>query len=407
MGWLESIRTAWKGVSANAMRSFLTILGVLIGVASVVTLVAVGNGASVAVARQFQNLGTNTLTVFSGGFGRGGGGPGGGGGGAAPLTNADVKLLQESQYKSSIKAVVPVVNVSSVSLSFVDVTAAPAQFRGTTAEMADAGAWKVSSGRFFNDDDVENRRRVVVLGATTASNLFGEESPTGQKVGVNLIEFEVIGVLKAKGSNGAQDQDDIGFVPMTTVRDTLIGGSTLNQIIVQATSAKATEEAQTVVTNVLTGRHLLPNGQAGFRVLNQTSLLQSSTESSKTLTVLLGAVAAISLLVGGIGIMNIMLVTVTERTREIGIRKAIGAPKRAILRQFLLEAVFLGGMGGVIGCVVGIVGSRFKIVGTQPVIRYDSVILAFGVAIAVSLFFGIFPANRAASLRPIDALRHE
>jgi putative ABC transport system permease protein len=176
---------------------------------------------------------------------------------------------------------------------------------------------------------------------------------------------------------------------------------------VQARSPKTTDDAQAIITEVLTGRHLTANGQAGFRVLNQASLLQSSTESSRTLTVLLGAVAAISLLVGGIGIMNIMLVTVTERTREIGIRKAVGAPKQAILRQFLLEATVLGGLGGVVGSIVGVVGSRFRIVGTQPVVRYDSVLLALGVAIAVSLFFGIFPANRAASMRPIDALRHE
>jgi putative ABC transport system permease protein len=400
--WRESLATAWKGVTANAMRSFLTVLGVLIGVASVVILIAVGNGSQIAVARQFQSLGTNTLTVFAGGFGRGGAANR-----VAPLTMADVKLLQDEQYRTAIEAVVPVVNVVGATFTADGVTATPDRLSGTTVEQLEAGAWKVAGGRFFGPDDEESRRRVVVVGATLASNLFDAEDPVGRQVAINAVQFEVIGVLKAKGSNGPQDQDNVAFAPMTAVRDTLQGGTTLQQIVVQARSPKTTDDAQAIITEVLTGRHLTANGQAGFRVLNQASLLQSSTESSRTLTVLLGAVAAISLLVGGIGIMNIMLVTVTERTREIGIRKAVGAPKQAILRQFLLEATVLGGLGGVVGSIVGVVGSRFRIVGTQPVVRYDSVLLALGVAIAVSLFFGIFPANRAASMRPIDALRHE
>ncbi len=402
MTWRESLATAWKGVTANAMRSFLTVLGVLIGVASVVILIAVGNGSQIAVARQFQSLGTNTLTVFAGGFGRGGAANR-----VAPLTMADVKLLQDEQYRTAIEAVVPVVNVVGATFTADGVTATPDRLSGTTVEQLEAGAWKVAGGRFFGPDDEESRRRVVVVGATLASNLFDAEDPVGRQVAINAVQFEVIGVLKAKGSNGPQDQDNVAFAPMTAVRDTLQGGTTLQQIVVQARSPKTTDDAQAIITEVLTGRHLTANGQAGFRVLNQASLLQSSTESSRTLTVLLGAVAAISLLVGGIGIMNIMLVTVTERTREIGIRKAVGAPKQAILRQFLLEATVLGGLGGVVGSIVGVVGSRFRIVGTQPVVRYDSVLLALGVAIAVSLFFGIFPANRAASMRPIDALRHE
>jgi putative ABC transport system permease protein len=401
MSWRESFKTAWRGVTANSMRSFLTVLGVLIGVASVVILLAVGNGSQIAVARQFQNLGTNSLTIFTGGFGRGGGG------GAAPLTMADVDLLRADQYSGSIEAVVPVVNVNGSAFSVDGVTANPDRLSGSTEQIREAGAWRIEEGRFFDAEDVENRRRVVVIGSTVASNLFGEEEPVGRQIAINAVQFDVVGLLKAKGSNGAQDQDNVAIAPITTVRDTLQGGTALQQIIVQATSPKTTEQAQTIIQDVLTGRHLLSNGQAGFRVLNQTALLASSTESSKTLTVLLGAVAAISLLVGGIGIMNIMLVTVTERTREIGIRKAVGAPKTAILRQFLLEAMVLGGLGGVLGSLVGIAGSRFKIVGTQPVVRYDSVILALGVAIVVSLFFGIFPANRAASMRPIEALRHE
>ena len=403
MGWLETFRIAWRGVNANKTRSFLTVLGVLIGVASVVILVAVGNGSSIAVARQFQSLGTNTLTVSAGGFG-----PRRAGSSVNDLTMKDVDALSVDEHKKVIKAAVPSVNASAINAVFGDATTAPDRFTGTSAEMAEAGAWKLAQGRFLSTDEVDGRRRVAVLGATVATNLFGEDvEPVGQKVAFNHVEFEVIGVLKAKGTNGFQDQDNIVFTPWTTVRDTFVGGRALSQITVQAISAEKTTEAETAIVTTLDGLHPPRNGQSVFTVRNQASLLASRAESSKTLTVLLGAVAAISLLVGGIGIMNIMLVTVTERTREIGIRKAVGAPKGAILGQFLLESVVLGGIGGVVGVIAGIVGSRFKIVGTQPVVRYDSVILALFVSVAVSLFFGLYPANRAASMRPIDALRHE
>ena len=408
MNWIDTVRTALRGVSANRLRSALTILGILIGVASVIVLIAVGNGSTIAVQKQFQALGTNSLTVRPGGFGRRG--PGGGGRTGITLTMKDVTALQSKDYADVIKSVVPTLSVDAVTAEYQGSSATPATFTGTTPDAAEASAWKIKSGRFFDTNDLDSRARVAVIGQTVATNLFGEGvDPVGSFVKFNHNDFQVVGLLKTKGSNGFQDQDDVVLAPLTTVRDTLSGGTSLSGLTVEAVSAKATTAAQDVVTNVLATRNGKTPGATdqGFNVLNQTTLLASRAETSKTLTVLLGAVAAISLLVGGIGIMNIMLVTVTERTREIGIRKAIGTPKSSILAQFLMEAVVLGGLGGIVGTLVGIFGSRVKIVGVQPVVRYDSVLLALFVAVFVSLFFGFQPAYRAASLRPIDALRHE
>ncbi len=398
----ELIRISFAGVGSNRVRSALTVLGILIGVASVVVLVAVGNGSSIAVKKSFEGLGTNTLTVFSGSFGPRTSST------KVEFTMSDVEALQATEYDESIKLVVPSITAQSVTIANGESSATPGTVTGTTPDMQTSANWKMKSGRFFSSDDVETRERIVVIGATTAGKLFAEgDDPVGQKVSLNKMEFEVVGVLASKGSNGFQDQDDVVYLPWTTARDTIAGGTKVNQMSVVATSSKAVSDAETIVTDVLSGRHPTTGSDKGFNVLNASTLLSSSAESSKTLTVLLAAVAAISLLVGGIGIMNIMLVTVTERTREIGIRKAVGAPKSAVLGQFLLEATVLGGIGGIVGVLVGLLGSRFKIAGTVPVVRYDSVALAFLVSVIVSLFFGLYPANRAASLRPIDALRHE
>ena len=418
MNWRSTIRLAIRGVGSNRLRSALTILGILIGVASVVTLVAVGNGSSAAVKKQFEALGTNSIQVSPGGFGRfGPGGPGGGGGRGSGITMTmkDVAALQSSEWKDSIKAVIPIVNANSVTAEYSGSSATPGRTTGTTDEIWSAGNWKAKKGRLFTNDDVTARAHVVVLGKTVVTNLFGDGTttgaidPLGEYIKLNGNGFQVIGVLESKGSNGFQDQDDMLFMPWTAMRDTVSGGSSLSQITVEATSEKETTTAQDITTTVLAQR----NGKSptatdlGFRVLNASSLIQSSTATSKTLTVLLAAVAAISLLVGGIGIMNIMLVTVTERTREIGIRKAVGAPKGAILSQFLSEAVVLGGIGGIVGVLVGLAGSHFRIAGVRPVVSVPSVLLALGVAVSISIFFGFYPANRAASMRPIDALRHE
>ena len=415
MKFRETLRLALGGVGSNRLRSALTILGILIGVASVVTLVAVGNGSSAAVRKQFENLGTNAIQVQPGGGGRrGAGGPGGGNAGAT-LTLKDVEALQSNEWEQSIKAVIPQANASGVTAEYDGASVTPGQLTGTTNELWEAGNWKPGRGRLFDADDEQSRSLVIVLGTTVATNLFGDPAmsgaidPVGESVKLNGNAFQVVGVLKSKGSNGFQDQDDVAFVPLTSLRDTLAGGTTLSRITVQATSQEETSNAQDIVTNVLAARAgKSPTAtDLGFRVLNASTLIQSSSETAKTLTVLLAAVAAISLLVGGIGIMNIMLVTVTERTREIGIRKAVGAQKSAILLQFLLEAVVLGALGGLVGVGVGLLGSNFKIAGVQPVVSWPSVFVALGVAVTISVFFGFYPANRAASMRPIDALRHE
>jgi putative ABC transport system permease protein len=266
----------------------------------------------------------------------------------------------------------------------------------------------VANGAYFTNDDVLNARKVMVIGQTVTEDLFGTVNPVGKQINVAGVPFTVIGVLKESGSSGFQNADDVAIAPLPAVQQSLTGFGGLNQIVVQAKSATVVDAAQNEVTSILDERHgVSASNPADFNILNQASLQSAVSESSKTFTVLLGAVAAISLLVGGIGITNIMLVTVTERTREIGIRKAIGAPNGAILGQFMTEATVLSLVGGMLGVLAGVVGSQFTVVGVQPVIVPSSIILALGVSIVIGLFFGSYPANRAAKLRPIEALRHE
>ncbi|MCU1378710.1 MAG: hypothetical protein JWN29_1693 [Acidimicrobiales bacterium] len=414
---LDNLRIALQGLLANRLRSALTMLGILIGVGAVIVLVAVGNGSSIAVQSQIQGLGTNVLTVQTGGFGGFGGGGAGGGGRrngttsrSVTLTKADVTGLGNTTLVPDVKEVAPTVN-ASVTGTYDGTTYQPSQFVGTTANYAQIRNYEVASGSFFTDEDQAQHRKVVVLGTTVVSQLFGQGvNPIDRVVKFGSARFRVIGVFKPRGTNGVQDQDDIAMAPLAAVQDSLTGNSgTFQSITLEATSSKTTDAAQAEVLAVLGSNHKLSSAQASttFRVLNQASLLQTSNASNRVFTVLLGAVAAISLLVGGIGVMNIMLVTVTERTREIGIRKAVGAKKGDILGQFLVEAVLLSLLGGVTGVVGGLIGSQFKIVGITPVVAPYSVGLAFGVAVLVGLFFGIYPANRAASMRPIDALRYE
>jgi len=402
---LENVRIAMRGIRANRLRSALTMLGIMIGVGAVIVLVAVGNGSSKAVQARLQSLGTNTLTVLAGGFG-----PRGAGNGAArpTLTNADVAAISDPTLVPDVRQVAPV-KTASAAASASGNSYTPGQILGTTANMADIRAYTTTAGSFFTENDVVNHNRVVVLGTTVVKNLFGTTTdPVGQDIKIGNATWTVAGVLKSLGTNGLQDQDDVVLAPITSLEDNLTGNNgQVNQIVAQATSRTTTTQASAEITSVLASNHKSATGATQFQVLNQASLLATSESTNQVFTVLLGAVAAISLLVGGIGVMNIMLVTVTERTREIGIRKAIGARRWDILSQFLVEAVMLSVLGGLLGVLLGIVGSRFKIVGVQPVIAPGSVLLAFSVALVVGLFFGIYPANRAASLSPIDALRYE
>jgi putative ABC transport system permease protein len=260
----------------------------------------------------------------------------------------------------------------------------------------------------FTSKDVAQHKRVVVLGPKVVENLFGGQDPVGQSIRVGGSSFQVVGVTAPKGSNGTQDQDDIVLAPITAVQDVLTGYGGLSSITVQARSAQSLDAAQAEVTQILDQRkHVTDASNPGFAVINQGAVREASDASTDVFTTLLGAVAAISLLVGGIGVMNIMLVSVTERTREIGIRKAIGARRADILTHFLTEAVLVSVLGGLIGVAAGIAGSRFTIAGVQPAIALYSIFLAFGASVLAGLFFGTYPASRAAAMRPIDALRFE
>ena len=406
MSILESVRMAWQGVLTNRLRSLLTMLGITIGVAAVIILVAVGNGSAVAVQQQIEGLGTNLVTIMNGGFGFGRG-SGGRQSSFTNLTLKDVAALRDKNAAPDVKSVTPVVNAQSVTTTFGSATYSPGQFVGTTPGYEEARKSPVQAGTFITAQNQKDHARVIVLGTTVVLNLFGNANPIGQTVKVNGINFTVEGVLASKGTNGIQDQDDIAIAPLSTTQELLTGvTSGLSQILIEAPTSGQVNAAEAEATSILTPTHS-SNGSATFRVLNQSSLLSTSASSNHVFTVLLAAVAAISLLVGGIGVMNIMLVTVTERTREIGIRKAIGARRSDVLAQFLTESVLLSVFGGLLGVAAGLVGSQFKIVGVQPVVQSYSVFLALGVGVAVGLFFGIYPANRAASLRPIEALRYE
>ncbi len=407
---LESIRMAVRGMLANRMRSALTMLGVLIGVGAVIILVAVGSGSAAAAAKSLEALGSNTLTVSAGGFGAGA--RGGTQSRGITITDNDVTALSDKTQLPDVSAVIPIVNGSTSSAaSFNGASTTPGSFIGTIAAYSPVRNAPVTAGRFLTDDDIANHNEVMVVGTTFAKNLLGATANPNallnEQVQLGSQSLTVIGILKSKGSNGFQDQDDIVILPESVVRDFYTGNTgTVSQVIVQAETAAATTNVQAEITSLLQSRHT-GSTATSFRVLNQASLLSTQADSNRTFTVLLGSVAAISLLVGGIGVMNIMLVTVTERTREIGIRKAIGARTSNIVSQFLTEAVLLSLLGGLLGVACGFIGSHFTIVGVKPVIETYSVVLAIGVSLAVGLFFGIYPASRAAKLRPIDALRHE
>jgi putative ABC transport system permease protein len=411
----EALRMAASGLLANRLRSSLTMLGILIGVTAVILLVAVGNGASVQINNQVQSLGANVIYVYPANA-RGTGGVSQGFGTGQSLTQADVDALNSRQQDPDVVAAIPIAQTGGQITYGNQNYFAPTT--GTSQDFPQVRNYQIAEGSFFTADDVSARHRVVVLGQTVVDNLFGTADPIGQTIKISRQSFRVIGVFAAKGGTGFGSQDNVVVAPITTVWAYLTGarGKVISQIVASASSPGSVTQAETEITTVLLQRHQISGPtQADFQLQSQQDILNQATSIATALTLVLGAIAGISLVVGGIGIMNIMLVTVTERTREIGIRKAIGARRRDILVQFLIEAMVLSGLGGTLGIAVGallakeapnipaIASSSFP----TPVVSVPSVVLAFCVSVAIGLFFGIYPANRAARLHPIEALRYE
>ncbi|MDR3589299.1 MAG: ABC transporter permease [Negativicutes bacterium] len=405
MFW-ESVLIAFDGLKANKLRSILTMLGIIIGVGAVIAMLSVGKGVQQRVESSIASLGSNLLIVLPGSNS-----PSGGvrlaAGSNITLTSQDAQAI--SREISGISAVAP-----SAQRSYQVVFGNQnwvTQVQGSTPEFLDVRNWNVASGSFFTSRDLDSRARVVVLGQTVATNLFGDISPVGQTIRINKAPFRVIGVLELKGQSGmGQDQDDLAVIPLTTAQDRLIGITYVNSISVQAENGDVINQVQDDITTLLRVRHHLPaNVPDDFTVRNLAAIMATAQETTNTMTIFLGVVGAISLVVGGIGIMNIMLVSVTERTREIGIRKALGATFSNILLQFLIEAIVIGVTGGLIGIFMGVGGAQIisRVTGWATVISGTAIIASFGVSVLTGLFFGLYPARKAALLDPIDALRYE
>ena len=403
--FMESVTIAINALFANKMRSILTMLGIIIGVGAVIAMIAVGMGVSQRVTSSIASLGSNMLIVRPGAASTGGvrGSAG---------SRTTLKLDDAIAIKKKIKDAPYVSPVVSNSDQVVNGNQNwNTSVQGVTADYMSIRDLKVMTGSFITENDMETRNRVAVIGTTVSTNLFGEENPVGRIIRVKNQPYRVIGVLESKGqSSVGQDQDDTVIVPITTAMDRLLGINYVNMINVQVSSADKMDEVQESIETLLRQRHhLMGTKENDFQVQNLTSLMETMNETTSMLTLFLGSIAAISLIVGGIGIMNIMMVSVTERTREIGIRKALGATFRNIMTQFLIESVVIGVIGGLIGIAFGIGAALAisKFGGFQTVITAAPILISFGFSVGIGLFFGIYPARKAALLDPIEALRYE
>jgi putative ABC transport system permease protein len=406
----QSIRIALRSLRVNKLRSMLTMLGIIIGVGAVIAMVAVGAGASARVAEQIQSLGSNLIIVLSG-----------------SVTSGGIRMGQGSQLtiteddSAAIAREVPAVQVSAPSVrGTAQVVAGNLNWstvvQGVTGDYFEARDWLLATGRPLGPEDVDGATKVAVLGQTTALNLFGDSDPLGQIIRIKKVPFTVVGTLERKGQNTwGQDQDDVIVIPISTAKRKVLGRSNSNPRAVGAISIKVRPnedmaEAEQQIRELLRQRHRLqPYQDDDFWLRNLSEVLQTQEESSKVMTYLLAAIASVSLLVGGIGIMNIMLVSVTERTREIGLRMAVGARGRDILGQFLIEAVTLSLIGGVMGIALGLGGAEALsyFAEWRTLVAPQAIMLAFGFSAAVGVFFGFYPARKAARLDPIEALRYE
>ena len=402
---IMAFRIALRALARNKLRSFLTMLGIIIGVGAVIAMVAVGEGAKRRVQEQIASLGTNLLVILPGTVTLGGARSGSGG--RQSLIPADARAIMSE---------IPVVaGASPVVRQFQQVIVGDqnwgTQIQGIAPEFQQIREWQVREGRFISQADVDTTAKVALIGETVAYNLFGTEDPMGAVIRVKKIPFRIIGILAAKGqSSNGTDQDDIVMVPYTSMMKLVMGVTYIQQIIVAAVSADTTQEASTQITALLRQRHKIrPGTDDDFTIRNLSDIAEAASNSATVMALLLGSIASVTLIVGGIGIMNIMLVSVTERTREIGIRMAVGARTRDIMLQFIVEAVVMAASGGLIGILVGVGSSSLikNLADLPALIKPEIIAISFLVSGTVGVFFGFYPAKKAANLDPIDALRYE
>jgi len=405
MKWKNLVKVAFKNIMRNRMRSFLTMLGMIIGVASVIALLSLGAGTQSDIEGQVKSLGTNLIMIMPA-WGRTGG-VSRGAGSMNTLSMKDVAALEKDA--TLIDQVSPIVRVNDQVIAGRNNWAT--SIMGVAPNYIEIRSWPVESGSFFTERDVRTRNKVAVLGKTVVDQLFPDQNPIGASIRIRNVPFKVIGVLSSKGQNQmGSDQDDIVVAPSTTVLYRLGDGQTVGSLIASAVSSDVIDQAEAEITKILRQQHRLAGSEEDdFHMHSQTEINEMATSITKMLTVLLGSIAGVSLIVGGIGIMNIMLVSVTERTREIGIRLAIGARESDVLVQFLIEAVIISLIGGVMGIMVGVGSGAIisKFINSSLLVQPGVVSVAFFVSGAIGVFFGFYPARKAAALDPIEALRYE